>query len=266
MSDILPSEGFPRNETWGVSSGTGTLLTGAAISVPGSWTELKASTSFETTHIVVTLDDPNGGNGLFVDLAVGASGSEVAIAIGLFYRTDTSSHLRSSGSSYSMPIRIPAGSRVAARLMGAAASRTLRIAVQAFGGAGILPSYQGMERLGGTYSTGNGSGSKGSWIEALASTTREYKALHLAWGTIDFNNGQSTVSLIDLGVGGSGSEIVLVPDLFSAASNVSGVCFNSYRTAFIPGRIPAGTRIAFRGQVATSNGNRYTVLFMYGYY
>ncbi len=266
MSDMLPSEGFPRNEIWGVSSGTGTLLTGAAISVEGSWTELKASTSFDTTYIVVTLDDPNGGNALFVDLAVGASGSEVAIATDLFYRTDTSSHLRSSGMAYSMPIRIPSGSRVSARLMGASASRTLRVAIQAFGGAGILPSYQGIESIGGTYSTASGSGSKGSWAQLLASTPREYKALHISWGTIEFNSGQSTVSLIDIGVGGSGSEIVLVPDLFSAASNVSGVCFNSYRMAFIPGRIPAGTRISFRSQVATSNGNRYVVVFVYGYY
>lgn len=268
MSDFTVSESLPASETWGVSAAAsgGTVVTGAGANAWGSWTELKSSTGIAATFLIVTAADPNGGNQIDVDIGVGASGSEVTVVQALFLRSD--GNLRNTSAVYALPIAIPSGSRVSARIRGATASRTARVTIQAFAGASPISSFRGLDSIGGAYIATNGytNNTKGGWTQIVAATTRAYRAIHVAWGLIDFVSGQTSMMLLDVGLGASGSEVVVVPDLYTTAANVSAVTHNQTPNAFIPGGIPAGTRVAVRGQVTAGNASRYMTAFVYGYY
>ncbi len=95
-----------------------------------------------------------------------------------------------------------------------------------------------------------GSGTKGSWAEVIASTSQE-----VSWIEIHINSnnssGASRNTLLDVGIGAAGSEVVVIPDLIggNAWSYAADGIF--YR---FPLMIPAGTRIAVRaaGSVTTA--------------
>lgn len=89
-------------------------------------------------------------------------------------------------------------------------------------------------------------GSKGSWAEAIASLSNDTFGLLIC---ISGNNasGASRNTVIDIGIGTAGNEIVLIPDLIggNAASYAIG---GSGLWYFFPVAIPAGTRVAVRAQ------------------
>jgi hypothetical protein len=90
---------------------------------------------------------------------------------------------------------------------------------------------------------------KGAWTEITAATSASIRWL------VPLVVGNSTDTawvanhrgLIDIGVGGSGSEAVIVPDVgFGAFNNEAILHF----PVTVPVRIPAGTRLAARYQEA----------------
>jgi hypothetical protein len=86
-------------------------------------------------------------------------------------------------------------------------------------------------------------GSKGSWVQLIASVLFDSQALMLnlqtqAAGPKDW--------LVDIGVGGAGSEVVLIPNLL-----VTAVGSVNYWPLFVPVGVPAGTRLAARAQSLT---------------
>lgn len=77
---------------------------------------------------------------------------------------------------------------------------------------------------------------KGAWVELIASTAEDYDAIlvHYAAAT-------SNVSyLVDVGIGGAGSEVVIAANIHTSIGN------NSSEWFVIPRAIPAGTRISMR--------------------
>ena len=147
MSDFGVIGGIPMSESWGVVSGSsgGTTVSSTTANVYGSWVQLKASTGLEATSLIVTIADPNGGNEINVDIGIGGSGSEVVIAESLFLRAD--GYLRNNGMTYSLPLRVPAGSRVAARMRGADASRSCQVSVRALAGDTPTGAFQRLENI-----------------------------------------------------------------------------------------------------------------------
>lgn len=266
MSDFGVVGGLPNRESWGVVAGStaGTTISSTTAATYGSWVELKASTGIEATHLIVTIADPNGADQIDVDIGIGAAGSELVIAEALFMRAD--GYVRNNGMTYSIPLRVPAGVRVAARMRGAAASRSCKVAVLALAGDSPFGSFQKMEAIGGTYTvtTGYTAHTKGAWAQIVAAS-KYYKALHVVWGLIDYASNQTSTSLMDIGIGASGSEIVTIPDLHATAHNLPGASHNTYQSAFIPGALPANTRMSYRGQVSAGNALRYMFMLVYGY-
>jgi hypothetical protein len=89
---------------------------------------------------------------------------------------------------------------------------------------------------------------KGAWAELIASTTAESNLLWLKFYLIAIS-GQATGTLIDIGVGAAGSESVIIGDVAvgSAFLNAPDQAF------FVPVNVPAGSRIAVRGQSVRSS-------------
>jgi hypothetical protein len=91
-----------------------------------------------------------------------------------------------------------------------------------------------------------GNGVKGSWVQLIAATANDICALQvLMSGTANTTNNQA----IDIGIGGAGSEVVLIPNLIQFSNNIP----NSERTPILPIVIPAGTRIAARAQALNAS-------------
>jgi hypothetical protein len=121
-----------------------------------------------------------------------------------------------------------------------------RLDVQRWGG---LDKYD-------CYTNTTTANTKGSWYQLVASTLfpTSYLMICVRFANSDYNY------LMDIGVGGAGSEVVIIPNIhFSRSSNTA------WNTSFtiIPVNIPAGTRIATRAQSSTANKN-YQFLGGYG--
>jgi hypothetical protein len=101
---------------------------------------------------------------------------------------------------------------------------------------------------------------KGAWAELIASTTAESNLLWLRFYNIA-TNGQATGTLIDIGVGASGSESVIIGDVAVGSASLN----NPDQAFFVPINVPAGSRIAVRGQsVRSSQGGACTVVTVAG--
>lgn len=89
---------------------------------------------------------------------------------------------------------------------------------------------------------------KGSWVQITASTTADITFLEVMACLINGSSG-NLCFLTDIGVGASGSEVVLVPNLSTSVSsnNTTGI------DIIIPLNIPAGTRISARCQCDTAS-------------
>jgi hypothetical protein len=88
---------------------------------------------------------------------------------------------------------------------------------------------------------------KGSWAQVVASTTTDVTAIEIFALTNTFQTGTNTSTLLDIGVGGSGSEQVIVPNI-----NV-GYEFLGVGMWEFPVFIPAGSRVALRSQSAVAS-------------
>lgn len=83
---------------------------------------------------------------------------------------------------------------------------------------------------------------KGAWVEVVAALAYSTAGVLLQW------KGNSTnYSLIDVGIGAGGSEVVVLPNIVGIVSMAD----NGWNSAFFPLALPAGTRVACRYQAAT---------------
>ncbi len=80
----------------------------------------------------------------------------------------------------------------------------------------------------------------GSWVEMVPATSWVADMLWLQIGAQVATSATDTSSLVDIGVGGSGSEIVLVADI------PVGYLLANSSPAPLPRRVPAGSRLSLR--------------------
>lgn len=93
---------------------------------------------------------------------------------------------------------------------------------------------------------------KGSYVQVVASTAFAYDAL-LVQIFQDSASGGAQCFLLDISIGGAGSEVVVVPNLLLDSMRNTGTADVSL---YIPLQIPAGSRIAARCQEAGGAGTR----------
>jgi hypothetical protein len=249
-------------EAEGVSTSTSqlTLITsGVTGGTIGSWTQLVASTGFQAAGFFVNLfSGPTLINGTYasgvLDIGIGASGSEQVLVRGLaipayeygyqFYH-------------YHFPIAIPAGTRLSARHQSSIGNIGVFAGVMIYG-QGHTPSapFGGCSTYGaatptdghsaGTTITSSGTANTmGSWTALTGSTSNNAGAALLAF---QFHNAlpkSTATALVDLGVGGAGSEQIVVPKipLWLKDPMVMPAVYGPF-----PLQVPAGTRIAARMQ------------------
>lgn len=98
---------------------------------------------------------------------------------------------------------------------------------------------------------------KGAWTELVASSANTYVGLLIGIRWVSASN---VPYLLDIGIGGAGAEVVLVPDIgFDQGINT----INVVEYLFVPVNIASGTRIAARCQ-STDGGSDVLYLSVYG--
>ena len=227
-----------------VSEGT-QVTSGGSANTKGSYVQLTSSTSYHAGGMIVVLGGaPSGSKSFLVDIAVGGSGSEQVIIPNIFFWCANDSSI---GHAY-IPIDVPAGSRISARSACDNASTYIRVNTVLVSGEftkNSAVSY-GVDSANsrGTLVTGNNtSNTKGSWAQLVSATTQSHE-----WAIVCVRAQGNSQYLLDIGVGGAGSEQVLIPSL-----NVRDSSTGQAQIFCCPVRIPEGSRVAAR--VAAANGN-----------
>lgn len=256
MATPLPRLGGPslNNGSNAAASDGVTLTAHASTNTKGSWTELITSTTGDTAWLLIELMVGTANSECLVDIGVGAASSEIVLIPNLACTVATATSFYVA--TYVFPVQIPAGSRIAARAQSSVTAASLRIAVQTITpgsmgfsgcarheGAGPDTSTSTVKQIavGGTAHTDTAF----SAGELIASTAFDWRWMNVCL-THQKNTAASTASwLVDIGVGASGSESVLLSDLMLWTGTGSDT--GSTTLAF-PVAIAAGQRIAARAR------------------
>jgi hypothetical protein len=249
----------------GSSAGTG-VNSDSTANTKGSWGEVAAATAFDAAWIEVTLLNSAVLTNILVDIGVGGSGSEQIII------PDLALDGRGFESyTYLFPTFIPRGSRIAARAQASTGTETVEVVVALFSGTllsgGCGPSQVAAYgdttgSLGTNVDPGATFDTKGPWVEITAATSRAHN-----WLVVGGRFGDGAIAntrwFVDLAIGGSGSEQIIVADLFVSASAAGDFAHNATRG--FPIYVPAGSRIAARASsYSNTDGDRDVWLKVYG--
>lgn len=226
----------------------------------GSWQELIASTSQDWQGFYVSIQrgvQTTTGEYL-VDIALGAASSEQVI-IPNMRMTGTSAALGDIGATYWCPVKVPAGSRVAARCQFSAASGpAIRVHTTGYGPHPHVPLYNTADSYGTSTSTSKGvaqaasSGSKSSWAQLVASTTNPIYMCYVMVGTDDVTSRTSDSYMMDIGVGANPNEVALIKDVYVRGNSAEGITI-LHGPYFV--NVPSGTRLSLRAQTSSGATN-----------
>jgi len=224
----------------------------ASNNTKGAWVQAIAATPFAGSGLMLT-PGRSGVGDLLTDIAVGAPGAEQIIINNLLFSTPLTTMFRQLYS-FILPLRIPAGSRLAMRSQASTAASTASLAIQLLVGGFLFPmplSYvdtygaNTADSGGQMVDPGSTVNTKGAWVELSASCNRMRMMLIATGSRLNTTMG-SAVWLMDIGVGAAGSEVVVIPNLMLASITGSGI-YPKY-IGPLPMHIPVGTRVAVRAQ------------------
>jgi len=244
-----------------ISSGTAIVVTAnASANTKGSWTQLIASSSGNTSFIFVSaagIGATATNTATLLDIGTGASGSETVI-IGDVAVGASSSVSQGVNNVFGVPFKIASGTRISARIQSVVTGgKTASISsfLMDLGNYNTAPTS--VDVIGADTANSKGisfSGASGSWTEGIASTSRDYRAICCILSSHNSDVAGITITW-DVGIGASGSEVAF-------GNGRAGVGSNELLSTQIPynylfGRkIPAGSRLAVRHNIA-ANPDRY---------
>lgn len=252
-----------------------TVTAAGVANTKGTWVTLIASTAIEASLLDLRISTGAGSNvdtACLMDIAIGPSGSPVMLVenLAMGYILNNSMPV-----SRRIWLRIPAGSEIIARCQCATASRTFPVTADVYGATpGVqLPAFSTCTTIGADTATSKGvvlatagaANTKSAWTQITAAAPKDIHAVGLGFFPVYQPGFFATLNMVDVGVGGAGSEQVLVSDVyFETATNESII--NHWPVDFVlpvMRPIAAGERIAARyqsNQTTQSNG-----LIVYGF-
>ena len=224
------------------------------------WQQLTASCPIDTDEVLFFCGGQYYIGNIIYELGIGAAGSEISIAGPFIVGKGSNGSYNTPGLVRKLPIKIPAGQRIAARwqednnnssggpilmLINRSGNNSNRVGIVDSYGA-VLTTSQGTPVA--ASSTAN---VKGAWVQLTASTLRDYQGIY-----VDFGNSSTTNAtfLFDVAVGAAGSEQIIVPDIWFGGDQTMGLNQGGPYPEF-PVRIPAGNRIAVRCQSTTASAS-----------
>jgi len=241
----------------------------------GSYAQLTASSPIDACLMIVEVTPASAALGAYaIDIAIGGAGSEVVIAPNLVVQNAFSLTIPHV---FVVPVQIPAGTRIAARCQSATASDSaIAVTAQLFAGSfSQMEGAAGVEAIGfvsastqgTTIDAGGTANTKGAYVQLTASAARDYVGFFFVVDNLNANSSlSSNAQLLDIAIGGAGSEVVIEPN-YQIRRNNSGIAVLPPVSPIFAAPIPAGSRIAARSQSETnSSPSRSVGLTLYGIY
>jgi hypothetical protein len=234
-----------------------TVTSNASANTKGSYTEIIASADFTANGVWIEFPAILLANRTFlVDIATGAAASESVVIPNLMVETNNNNSIHGHYAVF-FPLAVASGARVAARCQDSTGSGTISVAITLVA-AGDVPGCAAFTAYGVNTATSLGTSvdpggtinTKGAYSEITSSLSAiaQYAVLLFSGGG---NTAvQSFQWAVDLATGAAASEVVLVPDLRTSASNSASAIQPKYYG--FPIYIAASTRVAVR---ASCNGN-----------
>lgn len=230
-----------------------TITSSGSANTKGSYTTVVASLPFDISGFFMKLI--YGSNfSILLDVSIGAAASEVVVLPDIPLEATIGiggGGFFTSGMVY-VPLRLPGGTRIAMRSQSNAGGSTTRVRMQLIAAAmSPGPGFSLVERAGslpgssqGQLVTAGASSAKGSWAQLTSSLAINGKHIVLfATG----NTGSQAEFGIDIGVGGSGSEVVIMEDLYYSTNIGTGSIQVGYCESWsIPLAIPKGSALSLR--------------------
>jgi len=229
------------------------IVSSSSANTKGSWTEVIATTNFISNYLWFTGAWTTGGRQYLVDIAIGSTGNEKTILSNLHITGSTSNTSR-CGYCYAFPIYIPSGEKISVRCQSNGTSQgfwaSIGLSTMSFltlpGFNKVITYGANTGDSGGTsVDPGGTSGTKGSWVEFSAATEMNIAGILMGIGNAGNNVPGWGQGYIDIGIGASSSEKVVIPDLthYMTYENQSR---NPSQTPLIPCAIPKGSRLVVR--------------------
>lgn len=231
-----------------------TITAGSPAHTKGAWTEIVGGLGINASAIMLrgTVENvyPNEEGNSLIDIGMGAAGSERVIIPNLF-------HPSSEGMQVLLPVRFPAGQRLAVRMQSVIASATMSLMITMMDqgywsppGFDLVESSADLANSRGHTLTDPGAAhTKGAWTELIASTSFAAKKMLVVVDKLYGEDGDAK-STVDIGVGSAGNEVVIVPDIYTWHKQFSSVGRLPYSLWDV--NIPPGSRVAARYQSAGS--------------
>lgn len=108
--------------------------------------------------------------------------------------------------------------------------------------------------LAATAVTGGTAHTKGAWVQVTAATTAPVHGFHLCISTTaNYAAATDTSTLLDIGIGGAGSEVVVVPNIGIGYQGPATGANGTVTT--VPVTVPQGSRVAIRAQSIRTSRN-----------
>ena len=250
---LLTPAGGNRFEAVGPNTGTSKgvdVTSDASADTYGSYAELVAATDHDANWLTVHICDAGTKAYFALDVAVGAVSSEQTVIEKFRFFVTTA-----QGTSFTLPVFVPAGSRLSARLMDSTTSaRTVSVAAYLAWTDAVTPGARiellddGGASQGMNVASSATANTKGSWTAFSSNTGFDYRWLFLAAQPFDSAPTSAIGQLLDVGVGAASSEQVVIPNLFFHLETASTDALYPPVTALFPVSIPENTRIALRQQ------------------
>jgi hypothetical protein len=252
-----------KSQVFGGSTGStpGILLTGGAANTKGTYVSL-GTTSFEWRWVNINLVQFSSFVDFNMDLAVDdGAGNRHVIAANLHCAFNTNG---AGNTDYCLPLRVASGKALYARVASTSASATAYVAVRGFsagsmGGPGYnqcVAVHPGTNSRGVAIDPGGTAHTKSAWVSVGTGPASHVGALLVGVGTNGLAARAVLTWLLDIGVGGSGTQRVLLSNICLGCDQTSDALWPKVFGP-VPCDLPPSTAFWARGQCsATTAGQR----------
>jgi hypothetical protein len=265
---------YPQNATGlnyvsapvGPTPSTLTLTASGSTNTKGSYTQLVASLGFTSNAVIIDFVAATNSASALFDIATGAGGAEVVVIPNVATDSWATSTLNSAQYSGRYPLSIASGTRVAGRCQSSTASGIVAGSLT-FIAAGGVAGQTTFTNYGAATGTSRGTNvdpggtvnTKGSYVQLTASTSAV-----IQWMAVTFSQHASAATgtvnwMTDLATGAGGSEVVLIPDMWSTLASTGTPSAYGARSQEFLTYIAASTRIAARCSCGSNTATTRTI-------
>lgn len=279
LADLAPQFAFEYDDTTAGTANINTIIVGiqvtasASTNTKGSYAQIVSATDRDWYGFWLQLNggtSPSGVNSAsLMDFAIGPAANESVVLPNMLCGNRLSSTGATSNPAVYIPLYIPKGVRVSARMQSATASRINRVMMWAESGASApRPIFTKCDVYG--VDTSNSTGTNittsasantfGSWVNVGATTTRDYKAFGIGFQGKNVST-LSTRSYILEGGFGSTAFMRAVLNTSTAESVITNVS-----AQVVTQNIPAGTQLQARASTDAAANTETPQVAFYCFY